>query len=87
MLYLVVVDMSKALAEMKAAHITVHNKKEVALYVKAKDPDDACAFAINKIYKDILASKKSTRIKEVAEKTRKVISIKKIRKANPKKGS
>ena len=87
MLYLVVVDMSKALAEMKKAHVTVHNKKVVSLHVKAKDPDDACAFAINKIYKDILESKKSTRVKEVAEKTRKVISIKKIRKANPKKGS
>lgn len=78
--------MSKALKDMQKAHVTVHNKLEVALYVKAKDPDDACAYAIDKIYKDILESRRSTRIKEVAEKVKKIISIKRIRKANPKKG-
>jgi len=58
----------------------------VALYVKAKDPDDACAFAVDKIYTDILESRKSTRVKEVAEKVKNIISIKRVRKANPKKG-
>ena len=71
---------------MKMANIKVHNKLNVALYVKAKDPDDACAYAIDKIYTDILESRKSTRVKEVAEKVKKTISIKKIRKADPKKG-
>ena len=79
--------MSKAIKTMKMARIKVHNKLEVALYVKAKDPDDACAYAINKIYRDILESKNSTRVKEVAEKVKKTISIKKIRKADPEKGS
>ena len=59
---------------------------EVALYVKAKDPDDACAFAIDKIYTDIVESRKSTRVKETAKKVKNIISIKRVRKANPKKG-
>ena len=59
---------------------------EVALYVKAKDPDDACAFAIDKIYTDIVESRKSTRVKEAAKKVKNIISIKRVRKANPKKG-
>ena len=58
----------------------------MALYVKAKDPDDACAHAVDKIYTDILESRKSTRVKEVAEEVKNIISIKKVRKANPKKG-
>ena len=78
--------MSKALKTMRMANIKVHNKLEVALYVKAKDPDDACAHAVDKIYTDILESRKSTRVKEVAEKVKNIISIKKVRKANPKKG-
>ena len=78
--------MSKALKIMKMANIKVHNKLDVALHVKAKDPDDACAFAIDKIYIDILESRKSTRVKEVAEKVKNIISIKRVRKANPKKG-
>ena len=78
--------MSKALKTMKMANIKAHNKMEVALYVKAKDPDDACAFAIDKIYTDIVESRKSTRVKEVAKKVKNIISIKRVRKANPKKG-
>ena len=50
--YLVIVDMTKALKQLKAASIKVHNRSEVKMHVKAKDPDDACAVAIDKIYKD-----------------------------------
>jgi len=80
--------MSKAIKTMKMARIKVHNKLEVALYVKAKDPDDACAYAIDKIYTDIVESRNSSSvsIKEVAKRVKKLISIKRIRKANPKKG-
>ena len=78
--------MSKALKTIRMANIKVHNKMEVALYVKAKDPDDACAFAIDKIYTDIVESRKSTRVKETAKKVKNIISIKRVRKANPKKG-
>jgi len=86
MLYLVVVDMTKALEILKLANIKVHNKLEVALHVKAKDPDDACAYAIDKIYTDIVESRNSNSVKEIAKRVKKVISIKKIRKVNPKKG-
>jgi len=78
--------MSKAIKTMKMARIKVHNKLEVALYVKAKDPDDACAYAIDKIYTDIVESRNSSSVKEIAKRVKKLISIKKIRKVNPKKG-
>ena len=71
---------------MKMARIKVHNKLEVALHVKAKDPDDACAYAIDKIYTDIAESRNSSSVKEIAKRVKKLISIKKIRKVNPKKG-
>jgi len=71
---------------MKMARIKVHNKLEVALHVKAKDPDDACAYAIDKIYTDIVESRNSSSVKEIAKRVKKLISIKKIRKVNPKKG-
>ena len=71
---------------MKMARIKVHNKLEVGLHVKAKDPDDACAYAIDKIYTDIVESRNSSSVKEIAKRVKKLISIKKIRKVNPKKG-
>ena len=78
--------MSKAIKTMKMARIKVHNKLEVGLHVKAKDPDDACAYAIDKIYTDIVESRNSSSVKEIAKRVKKLISIKKIRKVNPKKG-
>ncbi len=80
--YLVIVDMTKALKQLKAASIKVHNRSEVKMHVKAKDPDDACAVAIDKIYKDILKTRNSARVRDTAEKVKHLISIKKIRKAS-----
>jgi hypothetical protein len=82
MYYRVHIDMSKVIGDLKKAGIKSHNKLETILRVKAKDPDEACSLAIEKIYTDIIKERACIKFQEIAKKAKNVISVTKVRRIN-----
>ena len=79
MLYRVVINMTKVMDEMTQLGIESHNNKTTTVYVDTKSPDDACAEGIRKVCKEILLERNTTRIKQLAKKILKTVSVKSAR--------
>ena len=82
MLYRVHIDMTKILPLMKEAQVKAHNKVETTVWVRAKDPDEACDLAIRKVCSDIMKERNSTRYKDIAKQAKNKISVVRIRRSN-----
>ena len=74
--------MSKVVEDLKKAGVRSHRTLETILRVKAKDPDEACSLATEKIYTDIIKERACTKFQEIAKKAKNVISVTKVRKVN-----
>ena len=75
--------MPKLLPSMKEAGVKVHNKAEVTVWVKAQDPDEACALGIKKICSDLLKERDTSRYREIVQKIKAKASVTKVRRSSP----
>ena len=82
MLYRVHINMEKIIREMDRNGIKIHNTKDTMVFVNAKDPDEACKIAIDKVCTDIVTERKTTNIQDMVKKLRKVVSVRKVRSGN-----
>ena len=73
--------MTKILPLMKEAGVKAHNKVETTVWVRAKDPDEACDLSIRKVCSDIMKERNSTRYKDIARQAKNKISVVKIRRS------
>ena len=71
--------MEKIIKEMDHNGIKIHNTKDTMVFVNAKDPDEACKTAIDKVCTDILSERKTTNIQNMLKKLRRVVSVKRVR--------
>ena len=62
MIYRVEVNLERAQEYLKKAYVEFDDN--ISIWVKAEDPDGACANAVEKICKDILSNKTTTPARE-----------------------
>ena len=79
MLYRVHINIEKIIKEIDRNGIKIHNTRDTMVFVNAKDPDEACKIAIDKVCTDIVTERKTTNIENMVKRLRKVVSVKKVR--------